>query len=307
MDLDVFSDLTFDINKGIPSLESKIKLKSLFKSSKFKRQELADAISLTYCGSNYGDNNWNGNLPECSLSSHKTNNAKKLLNLYPNMSQLSLYPGVMSHVAKLIDFLENNNMNGKNHIYVYKAFKEYLGKRTMYRGMALSDSEAKNIEENGIESAFIRDVNSPEAKIKDLENTVLSLQFSQLIDDKLDGINTDRSPLISLTPYKDVALAVGFAFGFDKIERKKGNMYVYKLKIPEIDIIRFNNIEVSMPYKYKLSGLLGYKLNVTKNGKVKSYNVDEKLEQFVMYKINPSEIVDVNMTKDVAWHHFNNR
>lgn len=272
-------------------------LVNLLRDSKnHKRNEITHEVVACYSGSAYGDANWTksycawGDRPEM-ITIHgifARNN--------PELLQLNLDPGVITHLPEFVEFLRSQSHD--NYLIARESFKKHLGSRTVWRGMVLTDEEADRVRHEGIESSFLRKSEEMQSVIENFEANVLSVYFDQIVERHFYAENY-WSPLISVSSHRDIAIAVGRHSGRNKV-KEGGSLYLFKIEIPEIDLIYFTEHAVRWPSKMQDAVRNGNKIHVAINDAKSSFNWDRHAESYVMYKINPDEIADVFKTNLTA-------
>ncbi len=260
-------------------------------SQTHKRQELIEAVMSCYSGTFYGDANWQkvigtwGNNPE-RITIHGVFSEQN-----PNLAQLNLDQGVVTHLPELVEFLKSHELT--DYLATRESFKKYLGSKTVWRGMVLTDEEAERMKNEGIESDFFRKSGNVSPLIENFEANVLSVYFNEVVERHFHGENY-WSPLVSVSFHKDVAIAVGRHFGGKALAEEGKDLYLFEIQIPEIDLVYYTEHAARLPSKLQDLVRNGTHLHVSVNGKGSSFLWDKHTESYVMYKINPDEIVEIS-------------
>jgi hypothetical protein len=272
-------------------------------SNAHTRNKLIDLVMSNYCGDAYGDANWTkvysawGDRPEI-VTVHGD-----FANQHPSLSQLNLDPGFITHLPEFMGSSDNNI--SIDYSIAREEFKDALGTKTVWRGMVLSKDEAEKMTYEGIKSSFFRKTFEMPSVIDNFEANILSVYFDTLADVHFHGENV-HSPLISVSDHKDVAIAVGRHFGKRSSSKEKKDFYLFEIEVPEIDLIYFVDHAAKMPGKLKSIADSGRGIHTTVNESEQFHSWSREVESFLMYKINPEEII--NITKpDIYKSSWNGR
>ena len=68
----------------------------------------------------------------------------------------------------------------------------------------------------------------------------MSVYFGELVERHFYNENY-HSPMVSVSSHKDVAIAVGRYFGRKSLSEKTKDLYLFKINVPEIDLIYFSD------------------------------------------------------------------
>lgn len=270
--------------------KDKDKLGNILKNPEsFSREDFLKAIMENYSGTAYGDENWPKFTGGWTTPKEPTiyGNFREQ---HSNLAQLSLDPGFLTHLPEFFDFTKNNNVNEKNYWNTREKFKEFLGYKEVYRGLMLTEKETEKIKKQGLHSDFFRDSDFKDRGPWLVESRFLSCSFNDLVESHFHRENP-YTFLLSLSSHQDIAIVAGEYYG------KRGNekeLYLFKLKVPEIDIIYFTDHAVRTPYKVRAYGILRPRLGVMLNRKKNVYEWDRNTESFVLFKINHNEIIKVS-------------
>ncbi len=257
-----------------------------------KREEFIQAVLSTYSGEAYGEHNWTKVYEAWGESPRKVTLNGIFAEQCPGLSQLNLDPGFMTHLPEFLEFIKTNPIKSpKNALETRAEFKEHLGSRIVYRGMVLSDEEAEAMRYEGIQSAFFRTLKGNISPTDYFEANFLTIYLDKIIEKQFYHENK-YSPLISVTSHEDVAISVAKHFGrtWDKKDKK---LYLFKIKIPEIDLIYCTDHGVMIPGKLKESIDRGINLRVILDDKEYFHPWDRHIESYVMHKIDADEIIEV--------------
>ena len=263
------------------------------------RDEVLESISEGYSGEAYGDYQWDKTSGGWSTPKVPTIYGK-FRSDYPQLSQLSLDIGVMTHLPELMELLgemAEDDLRKLDHKQVREKLKEKLGYETMWRGMMLTEEEVEYVKKNGIMSPFAMNGKNSEQPKERFEARVLSTDVNELIERHFHGENLD-TPFISVSAHQNVAIAVGRHFGNKRNERK---LYLFKLKVPNIDRIHYAEHGIKTPYKLQNSAkILSIGINEVKS----TYDFDKDAESYFFWKIDPQEIMEVTRpdVKESSWN-----
>ena len=114
-----------------------------------------------------------------------------------------------------------------------------------------------------------------------------------MVDRHFHGENY-QSPLVSVSSHKDVAIAVGRHFGRRFLSKDRKSLYLFKIHIPEIDLVYYSDHAVRVPSKLQDMIRNGIPLHISVEDHDSSHPWDRHTESYVMYKINPKEIIEVS-------------
>jgi hypothetical protein len=254
------------------------------------RDKLTTEIMTCYSGAAYGDKNWSKFTGGWTTPEVPTIYGD-FREQYGQLAQLSLDPGLITHLPEFIEFLKSYDSPINDYLAVREDFKRHLGDRTVWRGMMISDEDAARIKQEGIESSFLRGTKDMPALIENFEANVLSVFFSELVEQHFH-LGNYHSPLVSVTSHEDLAMAVGKYFG----KKSPGNeLYLFKIRIPEIDLMYYTDHAIRRPSKLEphFSGE-EREISISVNGKKSVYHWDRHTESYILHKINPDEILDIS-------------
>src|SRR3989338_4350441 len=279
------------IDEAVEIIGDRGSLTHLLQNSKHhNRDEIIEAVMSCYSGLAYGDANWTkvisawGDSPE-RITIHR------IFAQHSHLTQLNLDQGVVTHLPEFVEFLKSREQS--DYLAARESFKRDLGSNTVWRGMVLSDQEAEKMRYEGIESDFLRKSGDMLSAIENFEANVLSVYFNELVERHFHGENY-WSPLVSVSSHRDVAIAVGRHFGGRASAQEGKNLHLFKIQIPELDLVYYTEHAARLPAKLQDLVRNGTHLHVSVNGTESSFPWDKHTESYVMYKINPDEIVDVS-------------
>lgn len=222
----------------------------------------------------------------------------KALENYPESFKALLVDfGVLNHAKEVIQFFNQcSDCKARDPWEVRAMLSQFMGKEIVYRAVYINETIAKNISEKGFRGKVFTSTESMYVP-ENIER--LEFQSWELLRSHMK--RTNNSPLMSVTKYPDLAVAVAKKFADPQI--KKGRVYLYKLEIPKLDLLHLP--EYDTPYAHLQSEILLFQ---TMSGPIKKYPIDARLESLVLYKILPEEIksvekIDVkNHTLAKIWH-----
>lgn len=231
-----------------------------------------------------------------------------------DLRSLIVDPGLATRFEDLVRFLNRrlNEINLNNSDVkispwaLRKEFSDLLGKKTMYRALALSEDELAHIMQNGLESIFLRSGES--SRIDDYfggsNPFVNPLQL--LIDFRTSGPQLESDPFLSISSDPQVAIAATIPyFKRRKIRRDSVKIYLFEIQMPELDMFRRSEspdalLKFGDPPNQDIKFVL--EDSRTKEKRSISRN-DAGFEVFVDLKISKSEIV---RTSEVNLNSFPN-
>ncbi len=279
-------------DEGIKIIGDRENLDNILKNlSNHSRDELLGEMMSCYCGERYGDNNWKSFDGGWTTPKVPTIYGE-FCDKYKHLNQLGLDAGFITHLEDFFKFVNENNRGIEDYNITRNKFKEHMGERVVWRGMILTEEELEEVKNNGIASDYFRKSKEINERIEHLEAEVLSVFFWQLIEKHFHGENY-LTPLISVSSHEDVAIAVGKHFGRRTTQKKQSDFYIFKINIPEMDLIYYTDHGVTIPSIQQRSIDRGTKLSIEVNGVEKEYSWDRNTESFIMYKINPCEIAEI--------------
>ena len=267
------------------------------------RDELCRAMMGCYSGQSYGAANWSkrigawGDAPEI-VTVHGI-----FADKYPQLSQLNLDLGVMTHLPELLEFLQTEDANTYDYLSVRARFKQHLGNRIVWRGTMLTDAEAASVRNEGVASNLLNGVRQAESAIQYVEDALLSAYCSELAELHFHGENP-ASPFVSVSYHEDVAIAVGRHFGKFSPGAKQKQFHVLKMSVPEIDLIHYTDHAIRAPSKLKSMMERGAMLYVAVDDRVSAHPWDREVESFLLYKADAAEIVDISRpaVRESSWN-----
>lgn len=262
-------------------------------SSPHSRDELTKAVMSCYSGASYGDSNWQKVISAWGNSPERVTIHGEFSDQYPHLSQLNVDPGLITHLPEFMKFLKISNLGTQDYLAVREDFKQYLGDRIVWRGMALTAEEAEKVRTQGIESNFLRRAKDMPSVIENFEANVLSVYFSELVEVHFHDENY-HSPLVSVSSHEDVAIAVGRHSGRKSCSEEPKELYLFKINVPEIDLIYYSDHAVKTPYKLQDLIRNGTHLHISVNDHEYSHPWDRETESYLLHKVDPEEIIEIS-------------
>lgn len=268
------------------------------------REELLEATFANYSGEAYGDVQWNkksggwGSDPEIATA------YGVLRDTHPEFAALSLDPGFMTHLTEFMAMLERGEIHATDSLGARNELKTKLGKRTLWRGTMLTDEEFQEVQDHGLPSPLANYAADSEQPQDQFEATALSSFPSDAIEKHFHGEHR-TTPYLSVSEYEDVAIAVGRHFGSRETGKK---LYLFKLSIPEIDIVSYTDHAIRTPSKLRdlQDRNPDYAVSVGVNGSKTEHKWDASVESFVFWKIDPEDIIEVQQP-EISESSWNNR
>jgi len=210
---------------------------------------------------------------------------------YPHLQSLNLDWGFISYLPEFLTYAQHRNI-GNDPLLVRQQFKEYLGSARVWRGIRLTSAELETVKTVGIQSAFLRNI-PHDAALEWLEADVLSAYPWAVLGRQCYG-GHPRSPLISVSADRDLAMRVGGSAPSTSVSGEKKNLHVFELEMPLMDILPYTDHGLPLP------DFLHYWVE-EEQAKMRCKNQSTvhplwktNVEQFVMYKINPEEIISIS-------------
>ena len=192
-------------------------------------------------------------------------------------------PGIVSRLDEFYKFTSgfSGDINELSPMELRKKFSAYLGTQTYYRGMSLTQEQAKKIQEQGITSNNFQGENS-ESILDDLlcgYKNPRSISYKDFMYAKANGDNKNN-PLISVTQIESVAHNIPARYSPCKTDEK---IYIFELEIPKINVI-----EPKGEFNITYPGFGFY-------DKDRKEIPQEKIESFVPFVINSDFIKSVKI------------
>jgi len=272
-------------------------------SQAHSRDEIVKSVMSCYSGTSYGDSNWQKVIHAWGDSPERITIHGNFAAQYPHLAQLNLDPGLITHLPEFMEFLEYNGSESLDYLAMREKFRQSLGNKTIWRGIVMNEEEAEKARDSGIESDYLRKKGEIPSLIEDFEANVLSVRFDELVERHFHGENY-FSPLISVSPHKDVAIAVGRHFGARSLLNKSKKLYLFKINVPEVDLIYYSEHAVRAPGKLQETIKNGICINIAVDGCMNSFPWDRETESYALYKIDPREIVEISKpdVKTSSWN-----
>ena len=175
---------------------------------------------------------------------------------------LAADPGIAIHIDEFEEFIRTHGkMNSPWETRT--AFRDFLGKKTVYRGVALTDKEFNDIVKYGMYPEYL--VFRSDEIEKTMANNIFALNsvrtnmnFIKLLDEgsslairRRVSNNTDKLLTLSVTDYPEVAF--GFALSTALFRRKyndDAHVYVFPIEAHVLDLIHFGET-IDLPNHWK--------------------------------------------------------
>lgn len=176
-------------------------------------------------------------------------------------------------------------------------FSDYLGFEEVYRGLALRESDLKDILDRGLLPNPIRG-----HALDPKDSSLLELLSYSDIDSQLRAHvtqQTDQSLFMSVTKIPAIGVAVA-SLAAENANRMLGqwpsqfrSIYLFKLRIPKIDLVYLGKTLGSEA----MEQMDDYKVVVHKRSGATTYGADAGIEAFAFLKIGFDEIVGIERVK----------
>ncbi|MGK5086906.1 hypothetical protein WDW86_05060 [Bdellovibrionota bacterium FG-2] len=208
---------------------------------------------------------------------------QRLRALSPGFGKLIVDPGLTIRLDEFEAFVKTNNLLKEDPWHVRDKFKQFLGETTLYRALALTPEEFETIQRVGIGSKL--------AHLKTLQANYFEKSLNQEMDLRVTKVGGNwLDPLMSVTDYPDVANAVASRYASPG---KK--VYLFTLKVPELDIIYQSFHSEVMKYPYSRAST---DLHVVQGGKrIILPFPSRKVESFLLYYVSPNQIVSSQLVE----------
>lgn len=265
------------------------------------REEVLQLAFKNFSGEAFGDYQWRKKTGGWTTPGEPTLYGV-LRDKYPQFSQLSLDVGFMCHISEFVEMLEREEIKSHDYEGARKELKEKLGHKVMYRGTMLTDEEFGSIQKSGVFSPLCSYVGQSDKPLEEFEAKVISTDVDTAVESHFHGEHR-CTPYLSISAHENVAIAVGKHFGQKKDGKK---FYLFKLKIPVIDIISYKENVIRTPSKIKdsIERNPDFGATISVDGVSNNYKWDEDLESYIFWKLDPVDIVEVTQpdVKESSWN-----
>lgn len=232
-----------------------------------------------------------------------TDALKRLQSLSPEFGALIVDPGLVIRIDEFESFVRENRLAGGDPWSVREAFSRKLGTRVVYRAMVVDYAEHQRIMKHGIASALLRNPRTTDENIAES----LSLNLSYLIERRIAGRVSENDSIMSVSDIPEISASAaainrvssvrngmmqGGLFGMWTSMMSQGlkSVYLYEIKVPEIDIIFRGDKNDVLP-----TSLHSEKTDIhvaTMKSGIQSFKFDDRrVESFILLNIEPTEIV----------------
>ena len=210
--------------------------------------------------------------------------AHQLSEYHPEWRVLAEYPGIVQRRIQFVKFLQSFDSSKLSALELYEAFKDSLGFVTVYRGIAITDSsDAERIRVEGIKSTSLKTDNF---KIK----SSMPSYFRQVLNREMMTSPADDN-LISVTRYPELARALAVSFGN---HANASATAVFEIQIPIIELF---DAGPNGLFQMAMFSARTRFVGTLQNGIKFDQLVDEKIESFIPFRIDPKDIVGVQIFK----------
>lgn len=265
------------------------------------REEVLRLAFKNFSGEAFGDYQWSKKTGGWTTPAEPTLYGI-LRDKYPQFSQLSLDVGFMCHLSQFMEMLEKGEIKSNDFEGARNELKERLGYKIMYRGTMLTDEEYKSVQDGGLLSPFSLFISQSGTPKEEFEAKVVSTDVDRAIESHFHGEHPN-TPYLSISAHENVALAIGKHFGQKKNGKK---FYLFKLKIPVIDIISYKENVIRTPSKIKdsIERNPDFGATISVDGVSNNYKWDEDLESYIFWKLDPKDIIEITQpeVKESSWN-----
>ena len=273
----------------------------------------------------------------CAINSWKKNDAKRgergkktlsvLRSLGKDYATLITDPGIHLRIDDFASFVSKSpKLVGTTPWFARQAYASHLGNVTVYRALALTPAEFLRVLREGMKSSLMR--NRRPLFSSGHQPTSLSEEIRyQLQGPKQSGPWGPRmprkpdpykalNPVLSVTGHPEIAIFVALKAlyrGFYPHEEQP-EIYLFKIDVPELDIVYQGDAASALPYARGRSGLfrrLPDWLEKLKNGEPMefqypngsnfSFSINRDLESFLLFRIARSEITAFRKVPKQEW------
>lgn len=203
---------------------------------------------------------------------------QKIQQFSPEIFSYFTVPAVSVHAEKFLPFFKEQKIYS-----IVEKFQKSFPEKIFYRAAVLTPKQAKNIQENGFLSAFLR-----------TEKKYFS-EFSEPLHRRIakhaySNIQTNNSLLISVSPSQELAKFIAYRFFLsqkNKLKNEELFLYTFPVRLRESELIPS---EPFLPPEYKNS----YLIHSSEKG---TYNIPFADAEYWMEYSIPPEKIDTNNIK----------
>ena len=185
-------------------------------------------------------------------------------------SSLAHHPEVAMRMDAFIEFV-NKHGHRLSPQKALTRFRASLGEVALYRAMALSQNGLEDVLHHGIQPS------------ERLSNT--NKHISDIVEERINSIHLDSSPLISVSYHKEVALAATKPYLSDEKE-----LYLFKIQIPRWKLLWIDEDWIERPPDTPRSVSLFWTSKPISESVIHYF--DEYYESFVFTDIRASQIIE---------------
>ena len=195
----------------------------------------------------------------------------------PSLEVLIVDPGLALRMDQFISFAKKHKKAHPQTLYypweLRDQFSQSLGMTTVYRSLALNETEANIIAKEGLLPRVLREPHTE----KQVCLQYLTQNLQEVFSDRVDNnTNAQNDTLQSVTSYNSIGNSVADSFR----NARHPVIYEFEIKLPKLDLL-------------SPDGQIMYKLNPYSSA----------VESFVPLKIEPSEITGVQTYDKVSFKH----
>lgn len=208
-------------------------------------------------------------------------------------------PGVVAHFEAFRAFARATlkTMPGIDAWTLREEFKLHLQKKLTgsteptrwYRALALTESDAEALRQTGLKSEFLKIQTSDSARV--LRGRLQAFVDARVLDPKgldLDVGELGPDPLLSVSQDAEVASAIARQY----VVKSDQRVVLFELALYELDLIRPGSSKGAIVDSHLLESPPLYVMGKDRLRKVK---IDDSIESFVAYAIEPHEIKNVRI------------
>lgn len=207
----------------------------------------------------------------------------QLSQIHPKLANFIYDPGIINHFESFLIFLKNKGINSQSSFSFFRLREEFsqsLGKRRVYRALALAPDDVIRLQKGGI--ALKETFNKNTMRLSFFENMKLRLNDEENPSDILQ----------SVSDFPDVAVSVGVHF-YHQSQVAEKVLALFELEIPVLDLIPAHIFVGSAKPNRSIPQLSGF-WNIHYAGTLEvRHHYSSKLESFVVGKISATAISKV--------------
>ncbi|MCB0350744.1 MAG: hypothetical protein KDD38_06140 [Bdellovibrionales bacterium] len=194
--------------------------------------------------------------------------------------------GILHHIPEFLEFLEQEKLQASSFDpwELREKFSNHLGTTRIYRAIALTDRELSIAKTQGLTSRILRNLTLNDWPIYDFE---LQETYDSHSHGNGSTYYSDNSYLISVSDFQEVSIAVA-----NHHSEQNKPVYLFELEIPRLDILPIGD-RTSFIHPTNTPPNVLKIISGNKRASKHKIFFGRKLESFIMFRIDPSEITSI--------------